>query len=116
MAYLPSCCKPILPLPSIIERKLFEKSKERAVKAMATAQKLPQIVNGVKVDDLITTIDAIKVTPSIAKFNFRIENEWTAGSQNRSTLYKFYGASQELSRPSPFVLHPDEPAVLLAKD
>ena len=83
---------------------------------MATAQKLPQIVNGVKVDDLITTIDAIKATPSIAKFNFRIQNEWTGGSQNRSTVDKFYGAGQELSRPKPFVLQSDEPAVLLGKD
>ena len=83
---------------------------------MATAQKLPKIINGVNVNDLLTTIDAIKATPAIAKFKFRIHNEWEGASQNHSTVDKFYGAGQELSRPKPFVLQADEPAVLLGKD
>jgi uncharacterized OsmC-like protein len=83
---------------------------------MATAQKLPQVVNGVNVDDLLATVDAIKATPSIAKFNFRIQNEWTGASQNRSTVNRFSGAGQEISRPKAFVLEADEPAVLLGKD
>ena len=41
---------------------------------MATAQKLPKMINGVNVNDLFTTIDAIKDTPAIAKFKFRIRN------------------------------------------
>jgi uncharacterized OsmC-like protein len=83
---------------------------------MATAQKLPRIINGVNVNDLFTTIDAIKATPTIAKFNFRIHNEWESASQNHSTVDKFYGGGQELSRLKPFVLQADEPAVLLGKD
>ncbi len=83
---------------------------------MATAKKLPQIINGVNVDDLFTTVDSIKATPSIAKFKFRIRNQWEGASQNRSTINTFYGAGQELSRPKPFVLDADEPAVLLGKD
>jgi uncharacterized OsmC-like protein len=83
---------------------------------MATAKKLPKIINGVNVDDLFTTIDAIKRTPAIAKFKFRIENEWTDASQNSSTVDKFYGAGQEQSRAKPFVLKADEPPVLLGKD
>jgi uncharacterized OsmC-like protein len=83
---------------------------------MATAKKLSTVINGVMVDDLFSTVEAVKVTPAIAKFNFRIRNEWQGGSQNRSTADKFYGATQNLSRPQPFVLEADEPPVLLGKD
>ena len=83
---------------------------------MATAKNFPTVVNGVVVDDLFTTIDAIKATPAIAKFNFRIRNQWESGSRNHSTVDDFYGATQELSRSKPFVLEADEPAVLLGKD
>jgi uncharacterized OsmC-like protein len=116
MAYLPSCCKPLLPLPWIIERKWFNESQERVVKVMATAQKTPVIVNGVNVDDLYSTVEAIKATPAIAKFNFRIQNEWMGASQNRSTVNEFSGACQQLSRTESFFLHADEPPVLLGKD
>jgi uncharacterized OsmC-like protein len=83
---------------------------------MATAQKLPKVVNGVNVDDLYATVDAIKKTPTIAKFNFRIRNEWDQASRNCSTVGAFYGAGQEVSRAKPFVLPTDEPAILLGKD
>jgi uncharacterized OsmC-like protein len=83
---------------------------------MATAKKFSTVVNGVMVDDLFMTIDAIKATPAIAKFNFRIRNQWESGSRNRSTVANFSGAMQELSHPKPFVLEADEPAILLGKD
>jgi hypothetical protein len=83
---------------------------------MATARELPKIVNGVSVDDLFLTIGAIKATPAIAKFNFRIHNQWESAAQNSSTVDTFYGASQEQARAKPFVLEADEPAVLLGKD
>jgi uncharacterized OsmC-like protein len=83
---------------------------------MATAQKLSGNINGVNVDGLFTTIDAIKITPSIAKFKFRVVNEWEGASRNRSTVDTFFGAGQEQSRAKPFVLKADEPLVLLGKD
>lgn len=83
---------------------------------MATAQKLLSSVNGVAVDDLFATIEAVKATPSIAKFKFRIRNQWETGSQNCSTVADFSGANQELSHPKPFTLEADEPAILLGKD
>jgi OsmC-like protein len=79
---------------------------------MATAT-LPKTINGVAVDDLFTTIDAIKTTPSIAKFKFRIQNQWEGAGQNSSSVDKFSGAGQNLLRPKPFVLQADEP---LGKD
>ena len=83
---------------------------------MATVQKLARMTNGVNVDDLMTTIDSIKATPAIAKFKFRVNNQWARGSQNSSTVGTFYGAAQEQSRPRPFVLEADEPAILLGTD
>jgi uncharacterized OsmC-like protein len=83
---------------------------------MATAQKLPKMINGVAVGGLFQTVEAIKATPSIAKFKFRIRNQWEQAAQNRSTVHTFQGAGQQLSHPKPFVLEADEPAVLLGKD
>ena len=83
---------------------------------MVTAQKLPAIVNGVNVDNLFTTIDAVKSAPTIAKFKFRIQNRWEGGSQNRSTINEFHGVGQEHTREKSFVLHSDEPVILLGQD
>jgi uncharacterized OsmC-like protein len=83
---------------------------------MVTTQQLPKLVNGVNVDNLFATIDAIKASPSIAKFRFRIENKWEGAGHNRSAVNSFYGAGQEITRQKSFVLHADEPAVLLGED
>jgi len=79
---------------------------------MTIAQKLPTNINGVAVDGLFSTIDAVKATPSIAKFKFRIRNQWETGSRNRSSVSTFTGGNQELSHPKPFTLEADEPAIL----
>ena len=83
---------------------------------MTTANTARKTVNGVAVDDLLTTIEAIGGTPSIAKFTFRLRNQWNLAAQNRSIVDHFHGAGQQLSHPVPFVLVADEPAVLLGKD
>ena len=83
---------------------------------MATVQTPAKTINGVNVDDLFATIDTIKGTPAMAKFRFRIQNQWEGGSQNRSTIGGFYGASQELSRTKSFFLRADEPTILLGND
>ena len=83
---------------------------------MATAKKVSTAINGVMVDDLLSTVDAVKATPAIAKFKFGVRNRWATGSQNATTVNGFHGAMQELSHPKPFVLEADEPAILLGKD
>jgi len=83
---------------------------------MVTAQQVSKVVNGVNVDNLLTTIDAIKATPAIAKFKFRIQNQWAGAAENRSAISGFYGAGQEMTRQQSFVLYADEPAVLLGQD
>jgi len=83
---------------------------------MATAQQLSKIVNGVNVDAFYTTVDAIKSNPAIAKFKFRVQNQWDGASQNSSTIDTYYGAGEERSRTKPFLLVADEPPVLLGRD
>jgi uncharacterized OsmC-like protein len=83
---------------------------------MATATKVTTIVNGVAVDELLAVTEAVKATPSIAKFQFRIQNRWDTGSRNRSRIATFTGANQKLSHGKPFTLEADEPAILLGKD
>ena len=83
---------------------------------MATAQKLPTVVNGVNVDGLSATVDAIKAAPAIAKLSFRVHNQWKGAGENCSTVDGFYGAGQERRRDKPFFLKADEPPVLIGGD
>ena len=78
--------------------------------------KAKSAVNGVNVDELFGTIDAIKKAPVIAKFKFRAENQWIDGGHNRTTLKNFYGTQQDHEHKEPFVLDADEPPLLLGKD
>lgn len=75
------------------------------------------IINGVDVDRMGATVEAVRRTPSLATFRFRAANHWIDGSHNRSTIKSFYGAGQEDTlRTMPFVLDTDKPPVLLGKD
>ena len=69
--------------------------------------------NGVNVDELFNTIDAVKKTPVIAKFRFRANNEWFDGGHNRTTIKDFYGIQKEHRHEATFKLDADEPPLLL---
>jgi uncharacterized OsmC-like protein len=73
-------------------------------------------INGVNVEQLFQTIDAIKVTSKIAQFKFSARNRWLGGGHNRTTISEFDGACQRHTRQQPFVFDNDEPPVLLGKD
>ena len=81
-----------------------------------TQQTQSKILNGVNVSDLVQTIDVIKEDPSIAKFNFRVQNQWIDGGENRTTVSDFYGAGKTHTRSKPFIFTKDEPQVLLGND
>ena len=74
-------------------------------------------MNGVNVDQLMETIDAIRENPDLARFQFRAQNEWVDGAHSRTTIQSFYGAGQEdTSRSRPFTMEGDEPPVLLGEN
>jgi len=84
---------------------------------MATKTQSAQVKNGVNVEQLFGTIDAIKGTPSLAKFNFRSASSWSGGTKSKARVKSFYGAGQEdSSRTETFTLEGDEPHVLLGQN
>lgn len=71
-------------------------------------------INGVNVDQLVSTIETIKENPGLAEFRFRANTEWIEGGHTRTAIQGFYGAgSEDSSRAEPFYLEGDEPPVLL---
>lgn len=73
--------------------------------------------NGVNVEELFKTVDAVKKTAAIAEFRFRADNTWIDGGHNRTSIRNFYGAGgEDTSRKTPFILDADEPKVLLGTD
>jgi uncharacterized OsmC-like protein len=75
------------------------------------------VINGVDVDRMGTTIQAVQQNTNLATFKFRAKNRWIGGGHNCSTIQSFYGAGQEYTtRKEPFVLDSDEPPVLLGTD
>lgn len=79
----------------------------------ATSRMRPPL-NGVDTPTLFATLDAVKASPELAKFQFRATNEWLHGTHNRSSIRGFYGAGQEDStRTEDFTYDADHPAVLV---
>ena len=72
--------------------------------------------NGVDVDALFATLDAVRAQPQIAKFQFRSRHEWLSGTHNQGTIDGFYGAGQEMRHAAPTVVKADHPAVLVGQD
>ena len=63
------------------------------------SQVLDRVRNGVDTAQMYGTLDAIKSDPSLARFQFRVQNRWIDGAHNRSTIQGFYGAGQEDGTP-----------------
>lgn len=76
-----------------------------------------KMLNGINVDQLVATINAIKENPDIARFQFRSKTEWINGGRSRTSIQGFFGAgSEDVSRKKPFIVEGDEPSVLLGSD
>jgi uncharacterized OsmC-like protein len=74
------------------------------------------MINGVNVDQLMETIDAIRHNGDISKFEFRSHNQWLGGGHNRTRVDEFTGACETQRRSHPFIIDKDEPPVLLGSD
>jgi len=78
--------------------------------------KTATIRNGVNVDDLMATVEAIKAKPSLAQFVFRSKAKWINRAHTQSTFDSLYGAGEEHKRSTPLFAEGDEPAALLGTD
>jgi uncharacterized OsmC-like protein len=79
-----------------------------------TAKQAPIRINGLDMEALVGTLDALKQDSSLAHFEFRAKNRWINGGENRSRIKEFYGAGREDdSRTEAFEFTNGEPPVLL---
>lgn len=70
--------------------------------------------NGLDVQQLAQTVEAVKQDTTLAKFQFRAHNNWLGGMVNRSAIQDFYGVgAEDQSRKKPFTFTSSEPPVLL---
>lgn len=75
------------------------------------------ILNGINVDQVVETMEAIKEKPMLAKFTFRSQSEWLTGGHNRSHIKGFYGyCKEDTSRGDAFIVDNDEPPVLFGEN
>ena len=73
--------------------------------------------NGLNLEQMTQTVEAIKGTPSLGEFEFRASNQWINGGENRSSIKGFYGAgSEDESRSEPFNFTNGEPPILLGNN
>lgn len=73
--------------------------------------------NGLNIDQMVQTVNAIKNAPSLGEFEFRASNRWINGGENCSTIKGFYGAgSEDASRRQPFIVTNGEPPILLGSN
>lgn len=81
-----------------------------------TTTALPTPLNGVDRKALFDTIEAVKASPELASFKFRVRNKWVEGGLNRSEVPNFFGTGSEIDHAQTFELYNDEPPVLLSGD
>jgi len=72
--------------------------------------------NGVDVQTLFATIDAVQANPQIGEFRFRATNRWLRGTHSRTTIHRFHGALQELDHVESRDYDADHPAILTGRD
>jgi len=72
--------------------------------------------NGVDLEALGKTIEAIRQNPELGKSRFRVRNKWLGGGHNRTRVQGFYGGGREMTHKQDFELHADEPPVLGGTD
>lgn len=73
-------------------------------------------VNGVSLEILNGTVQAIADDPELGKCRFRATNVWHGGTDNRTTVTGFYGAKQEIPHKQQYVMRADEPPILAGND
>jgi uncharacterized OsmC-like protein len=81
-----------------------------------TTKTIGKTVNGIDLDTLTGTVQAIDQEPELGACKFRARNTWLGGNHNCTTVTGFYGAKQEIAHKQVFELHADEPPILAGHD
>lgn len=73
--------------------------------------------NGINVDQLIGTIEAIKADDNLGVFTFKASSVWKDGTYNRGSIQGFtHAGAEDDTRTKPFELEGDEPPILLGSN
>ena len=72
--------------------------------------------NGIQMETLLGTVNAIAQEPDLGACKFRASNKWLGGNHNCTTITGFYAAKQEIAHKQQFELHADEPPILAGHD
>ncbi len=73
-----------------------------------------ETMNGLNLEVMGQTVDALIRDPGLAQFQFRARNRWINGGENRSTIKEFFGAgAEDTSRSQAWEFTNGEPPVLL---
>src|SRR5262245_63197447 len=103
----PSGCLPFLPgTQGTPGSEINSKEKIMPTKVATT-------INGVDLPRLTETVAAVKATPELGSFHFRISNRWIGGGENRSEVRPFTHGGKVVPHKTGFTLVADEPDVLL---
>ena len=73
-------------------------------------------VNGIHLETLMGTVNAIAEESAMGQCKFRANNTWMGGAHNHTTITGFYGACQEIAHNQQYELHADEPPILAGND
>lgn len=75
------------------------------------------IRNGIDVDQLVNTIDAIKANHRLGEFTFKATSTWQNGTHSKGEIGRFvHAGNEDTTRTRPFALEGDEPPVLLGEN
>jgi len=77
---------------------------------------LTTTTNGVDLSRLRETIEAVRISPELGSFKFRIRNRWIGCGENQSEVQGFSAGGKEVSHKTDFTLFADEPDMLLGGD
>ena len=67
--------------------------------------------NGLNLEQMTGTIEAIQQTPSLAEFEFRASNQWITGARSRTSIQDFYaGGKENTERKEALYVDADQPA------
>lgn len=69
--------------------------------------------NGVNVDQLVATVQAVQQDPELAKFTFKAHGEWNGGARSKITIDEYVQAGARQERGTSYRTSGDEPSVLL---
>lgn len=74
------------------------------------------MLNGLNVEVLVDTVNAMQARPEIGKFVFRANNQWLSGIASRTTVDGHYGLGEEHRRSEPFQIMADHPSAMQGTD